>query len=154
MFFEWAATATLFVLVCTENVVKTQAQCKIHTDTAARLAAIIFLPQTFCVGCAQRNGKKRSMSLSSLLLPCAYAISGYTVHPWISNFNKKKYLYISLVSTSFICDVIRYRVKLLKRILYFDIFLPFSRAFWFRSFAFRSGILNYMVLTGVGLTRW
>lgn len=72
------------------------------------------------------------------------------VHPWkISNFNKKN----SLFSASFICDVIPFRVELLKRIciLIYSCLFPWVQQslFWFCSLSFSPKILNYM-LCGVG----
>lgn len=146
-----AATAALFVLVCTENVVKTSpARCKNTHKYIERLAAIIFLPRTRC--CERR---KRKEKFEFWVLYCCLVLTPYwvsRVHPWISNFDEKKIVYIFLSSL------------LRSFAMWYDIGLNYKREFCiliyfclfpghfdFVLLPFRSEILNYMVLVGVGL---
>lgn len=97
----------------------------------------------FCCWCVRRQkSKKWSMdSCLSLLptLPCAYSkrnsVSSFTVHPWISDFNKeqKKYIYISLLS----------------RLRSFAMWYRFGLNYW-REFVFWY-ILAFLLLHGDGV---
>lgn len=142
MFFERAATATLGVLVCTENVVKTLARCKnTHKHNYIAVAAIIFLPLDFLCWICTEERRREAWVWVALLLPCAKAISSFTVHPWISNFNKKKiFIYFSRLHFVHLrCDIVSYWITkenfvfwyIFAFLEYFDfVLLPFARKYW------------------------
>lgn len=147
---------------CTQNVSKASDDVKILHRHKLSLRSYSFALPDLLLMCIKIKEEKHDIFLLLCLVLIANEIPDHVTR-FILEYQisiKKKYLYISLLSTSFICDVIAFRVELLKRILYFDIFLPsffmdmYSIEIILISFVLTSPkILNYVLWWGWLLIR-
>lgn len=111
---------------CAQSVVQTPLWwCKrTFTDTSSAYDHILSRPPSdLLLMCIKIKEEKHDI----LLLLCLVLVANENrcrVTRFILEYQISIKKIFFFVSTSFICDVIAFRIELLKRILYFDIFLP------------------------------